>query len=92
MYVVSQSDKDCLPGEEDADVAVLRHDGRLQLVTHKLGEGLREPLGSDAVMLRAVELTTAIGGGPGYPVAIALSPDGVEVRDRVVQARGAMFS
>jgi len=81
-----------LPAEMGVDVGVLRRDGELQLVTNKLSQQLRDTLASDAVMVRAVEPTTSIGGGARYPSGVALSPDGTEIRDRVLQHQGGFVS
>jgi len=81
-----------LPAEVGCRVGVLRPDGELQLVTDKLSEQLQDTLASDAVMVGAVEPTTSIGAGPRYPAGVALSPDGTEIRDRVLQRQGGFVS
>jgi len=81
-----------LPQEYGGGLGVLRRDGQLQMVTHKLSQRLRDTLESGATLVGSVEPSTSVGAGSSAPAGVALSPDGTQVLDHVVQRRGSFVT
>ncbi len=76
----------------NGQVATLLNDGTLQLVTDRVGPALRSSLASGAVWVSAAESSPNIGQGTTEPAALALSTDGTQILDRVLQSPSGVFS